>query len=248
MWQNLSWRNLIQNQSLCTLVEFMYLAFTLCTLHLLYVPCIYFMYLAFTLCTLHLLYVPCIYFMYLAFTLCTLHLLYVPCIYSHFRWQLPKATRVFDAVLVLRISSANELPCVLKYHSVAGILKQVKNDIIATSGSNDLQSVWGHFQNDHGSTASVSTESFSKWPWQYRVWPRRASITAWHRSAPNGQKGSSVTPVRRCATSRRLPTEDPVESATGRRMHYNSQTPSIGLRHPSFSAGKRCSECVQFLA
>ena len=37
----------------------------------------------------------------------------VPCIYMHARWELPYAARVFVVLLVWRLSSAYELPCVL---------------------------------------------------------------------------------------------------------------------------------------
>ena len=44
----------------------------------------------------------------------------VRCIYTHARQELPNATQVFVVVLVLRISIANELPCVLILHGLSG--------------------------------------------------------------------------------------------------------------------------------
>ena len=45
---------------------------------------------------------------------------YVLCNYTHSRWELPKATQVFLVVFVLRISSINELHCVLVLHERSG--------------------------------------------------------------------------------------------------------------------------------
>ena len=51
---------------------------------------------------------------------CTYGGVYVPCIYSLARWEIQEATQVFVVVLVLRISSANSLPCVLILHKRSG--------------------------------------------------------------------------------------------------------------------------------
>ena len=84
----------------------MHLWWSLCTSDGVYVPLMEFMYLWWSLCTSGGVYAPLVEFMYLWWSLCTSGGVYV-LVFTRIPGELPWATQVYVAVLVLRISSAN---------------------------------------------------------------------------------------------------------------------------------------------